>query len=244
MLRAGPPPDKMTRISDLFDLQEIDLEIDARRAAINEAESRLGESEEVEAAAGAVAEREAEVEEIRKKLKASEWEVDDLTNRIKPLEKKLYDGSVHIPKELASIEEDVRSLQARKRVLEDRELDVMSALEEAERALAAAKAEHASLAAAWEAEQQRLKKEKEALTAEVAEFEDRRVAQRSRIDGEALALYDGLRAKHQGRAVAKVERGTCGGCRISLPMSLLQKARGGSDVIVQCSSCERILYVS
>ena len=234
----------MTRISDLFDLQEIDLEIDARRVAISEAESRIGESGEVEAAAGVIIEREADVQELHKKLKAAEWEVEDLTNKIKPLEKKLYGGSVHIPKELASIEEDIHSLQARKRVLEDKELDVMSKLEEAERALAAAKHEHATLLAEWEEEQRRLNQERENLTAEIAQLEDKRAAQRSRINGEALALYDALRAKHQGRAVAKVERGTCGGCRISLPMSLLQRARGGSDVIVQCSSCERILYVS
>jgi predicted nucleic acid-binding Zn-ribbon protein len=52
-----------------------------------------------------------------------------------------------------------------------------------------------------------------------------------------------LLERRQGRAVAKVERGMCGGCRISLPMTVLQKARSGLDV-VQCVSCERILYVS
>jgi uncharacterized protein len=234
----------MTRISDLFDLQDTDLEIDARRAAISDAESRIGESEEVEAAAGAILERGVEVEELHKKLRAAEWEVEDLTNKIKPLEKKLYGGSVHIPKELASIEEDIHSLQARKRILEDKELEVMSELEEAERTLTAARSEHAALASAWEDEQRRLKQEQETLTAEIEQLESKRSAQRSGIDGNALFLYDALRSKHQGRAVAKVERGTCGGCRISLPMSLLQKARSGADVIVQCSSCERILYVS
>ena len=234
----------MTRISDLFDLQEIDLEIDARRAALSEAESRLGESEEVEAAAGVIQEREAGVQDLHKKLRASEWEVDDLTNKIKPLEKKLYGGSVHNPKELAGIEEDVHSLQARKRVLEDKELEVMSELEEAESSLAAARQDLSSLTAAWESEQQSLRQEQETLTAEIEDLEGKRSEQRGHIDGDALLLYDALRSKHQGRAVAKVERGTCGGCRISLPTSLLQKARGGADVIVQCSSCERILYVS
>ena len=234
----------MTRISELFDLQDTDLQIDARRAAIDEAQSRVGKSDDVESAATAIVDREAEVQELHKKLKTAEWEVDDLANKIKPLEKKLYGGSVRIPKELASIEEDIRSLQARKRVLEDRALDVMSRLEEAERALAAAKEEHAALASSWREEQQRLKQEQDTLTAEIEQLEEKRAAQRAQIDGEALAMYDALRPKHQGRAVAKVERGTCGGCRISLPMSLLQKARSASNVIIQCSSCERMLYVS
>jgi predicted nucleic acid-binding Zn-ribbon protein len=234
----------MTRISDLFDLQEIDLEIDARRADLAETESRLGESEEIESAAGAIEELEAGVQDLHKKVREAEWEVEQLTDKIKPLEKKLYGGSVHIPKELASIEDDIRSLQARKRVLEDKELDVMSESDDAEKALAAARKEHAGLVATWEEEQSRLNREKERLTDEIDQLEGRRSAQRVHIDGDALLLYDALRSKHQGRAVAKVERGTCGGCRISLPMSLLQKARAGADVIVQCSSCERILYVS
>ena len=234
----------MTRISDLFDLQDTDLEIDAKRAALSEVESRLGGSEEMESAAGAIKEMEAEVEELHKKLRAAEWEVEELTNKIKPLEKKLYGGSVHIPKELASIDEDIHSIQARKRVLEDKELDVMSESDDAEKALAAAREEHAALVASWEEEQRRLNQEKESLTGEIEQLDGRRSAQRARIDGDALVLYDALRSKHQGRAVAKVERGTCGGCRISLPMSLLQRARAGADIIVQCSSCERILYVS
>jgi uncharacterized protein len=234
----------MTRISELYDLQDIDLEIDSRRAAISDAESHLGESEEVEAAAVIVSEREEAVQESRKALKSAEREIDELTNRIKPFEKKLYDGSLNNPKELAAIQEDIRSIQARKRVLEDKALDIMSSLEEAERALAQAKEEHAALAAAWEAEQRRLKQEIETLSAQIARLEEKREAQRAQVDGQALALYDVLRPKHQGRAVAKVERGTCGGCRISLPMSLLQRARAGANAIVQCSSCERILYVS
>jgi predicted nucleic acid-binding Zn-ribbon protein len=234
----------MTRIADLYELQETDLEIDSRRASIADIESRLGESEEVEVAAVAAAERQEEVDGLRKKLRASEREVDDLTEKIKPMEKKLYGGSVHNPKELASMEEDIHSLQARKRVLEDRELDVMTQLEDAEKALSTAKQEHSKLVAGWQAEQEHLTQERERLLSEIDSLERKRETQRSPIDARTLSMYDAIRSKHQGRAVAKVERGTCGGCRISLPMSLLQKARSSSDAIVQCTSCERILYVS
>jgi predicted nucleic acid-binding Zn-ribbon protein len=234
----------MTRISDLYELQETDLEIDSRRTALEEIEGRLGESEEAEAMAETIKEREVEVREIQKRLRGAEREVDDLTEKIKPLEKKLYAGTLHNPKELASLQEDIQSIQAHKRVLEDSELEVMSQLEEAERALAAARRDLASLVGAWEQEQRELRQRQAELAAEIEALEARRAQQRAGIDAAALSQYDVLRAKHQGRAVAKVERGTCGGCRISLPMSLLQKARGGSDVIIQCSSCERILYVS
>ena len=118
-------------------------------------------------------------------------------------------------------------------------------MEAADEVFDAAQIEHAALLAAWDAEQAKLRQEQETLTAEIAQWETKRSQQRKGIDAGMLVLYDALRATHQGRAVAKVERGTCGGCRISLPMSTLHKARAaGSNAIVQCSSCERILYVS
>ena len=233
----------MSKISDLYGLQEIDLEMDGKQSALAEAEERVGESEEVQAAAEQVEQQRLTVDEMRKRLRAAEWEVDDLTTKIQPVEKRLYGGSVRNPKELADIEEDVRSLQARKRTLEDRALDAMSELEDAERALRAAQEESTALTDSWRDEQARLAAEGEALKAALADLEEQRKEQRGRLDAATLALYDALRSAHQGRAVAKIERGTCGGCRISLPMNILQKARGG-DTFVQCTSCERILYVS
>jgi predicted nucleic acid-binding Zn-ribbon protein len=233
----------MSKISDLYGLQEIDLDIDGKRVALTEAEEGIGDSEEVQAASEKLEQQRGVVEEMRKQLRAAEWEVEDLTTKIEPFEKRLYGGTVRNPKELADIEEDVRGLKSRKRTLEDRALDAMSELEDAERALHAAQEELTTLTDSWRDEQARLTAEGEGLRAALAALEERRTDQRAQLDPAALALYDALRSAHQGRAVAKIERGTCGGCRISLPMNILQKARGG-DTFVQCTSCERILYVS
>jgi predicted nucleic acid-binding Zn-ribbon protein len=234
----------MSKISDLYGLQEIDLEMDSKRTALADAEERMGESEEVQAAAEEVEQRQVIVDELRKRLRAAEWEVDDVASKIQPLEKRLYGGSVRNPKELADIEEDVHALQSRKRSLEDRALDVMSELEEAEKALGAAQAELTALADSWREEQADLSEQQETLKAALSGLEAQQTERRRLLDAETLTLYDALRSAHQGRAVVKVERGTCGGCRISLPMNILQKARGGGDTFVRCTSCERILYVS
>jgi predicted nucleic acid-binding Zn-ribbon protein len=60
------------------------------------------------------------------------------------------------------------------------------------------------------------------------------------MDKLSLQLYENLRLKRQGRAVARVERGTCQGCRIGLPTHLVQRVRTGA-MLVQCPTCERIL---
>jgi predicted nucleic acid-binding Zn-ribbon protein len=116
-------------------------------------------------------------------------------------------------------------------------------VEEQEAALREAEAVLKEVEARWQGEQSDLLGQKERLEAELAELEKSRQAQAGSIDGRVLELYDVLRDRRQGKAVVKVERGMCQGCRISLPMSVLQKTRSGFDV-VQCVSCERILYVS
>jgi predicted nucleic acid-binding Zn-ribbon protein len=120
---------------------------------------------------------------------------------------------------------------------------VMSAAEDAQQAQAEAARALAELEERWEADRARLLSEQQDIRAGLATLEEKRRQHSGQVDAESLRLYETLRASHQGRAVAKVERGTCQGCRITLPMTLLQKARSGA-VIVQCSSCERILYVS
>jgi uncharacterized protein len=234
----------MTKLSDLYGLQEIDLEIDSGLAALAEAEELTGETEELLASRADAESLQQIVRELQRNVHAAEQQVEDMTAKIQPIEKKLYGGSIRNPKELSDLEEDIRSLQSRKRKLEDQLLEVMTELEDAESRLAVGRQTLTELEATWQTEEARLLREQETLKAELAELDKRRNEQARLIGPATLKLYDALRSAHQGRAVAKVERGMCQGCRISLPMTLLQRARGSDETFVQCSSCERILYVS
>ncbi|MER3420422.1 MAG: hypothetical protein C4290_07815, partial [Chloroflexota bacterium] len=68
-----------------------------------------------------------------------------------------------------------------------------------------------------------------------------RLAHAGRVPPQFLALYERLRSIKRGQAVARIERGVCAGCRITLPTTVQQRARAGAQVL-QCPSCERILY--
>jgi predicted nucleic acid-binding Zn-ribbon protein len=95
----------------------------------------------------------------------------------------------------------------------------------------------------WRATQAALEAELAGIEPEVVRLQEQRAKQSKGVDGAALNLYQLLRERRDGQAVVKVERGMCQGCRITLPMSVLQKARSGLG-LVQCVSCERILLVS
>jgi len=233
----------VTSIAELYALQETDLAIEAARAALADIESRLGEAEELVAAREAVVARQEEARAAEKRFKEQEFLADEVTRKIEPIEKKLYAGSVHNPKELEDLQQDIDSLKRRRSTLDDEALAAMEALEEAQQALRGAQLELEQLERTHGAEQQELQSRKREIEREIAASQARRAEQAPGIDEGLMRLYDRLAATRQGRAVAKVVGGACQGCRISLPTNLVQRARASSE-IVQCSSCERILYVT
>jgi hypothetical protein len=226
----------------LYELQEVDLEIEAKREALSLVESRLGESEALAEARISLAREEEQLAELERSQRLGEWEVEDLRAKTALLEGKLYGGSVKSPKELASLQGQAEHLNRRKRGLEDKVFDIMTEVEALQKRLTIKSSEAERMEENWREEQASLSREHAELSDALATLDRKRNDLTSRIDEASLELYQTLRKKRQGRAVAKVEQGMCQGCRIVLPMSELQRARMGQE-LVQCSSCERILYV-
>jgi hypothetical protein len=232
----------VTSIAELYTLQELDLALDAARAGLDDAASRIGEPEELVEAREAVGERQQELRAAEKQFKEREWETDELRGKIDSLEGSLYKGSAHDPKELGDLQREIDSLKRRRSDLEDLALEAMEGLDQTQQALEDAERELQELTETSGTEQGELRDRQRSLEEEITDLEVRRGEQVARIDSSLLGLYDQLLDSRQRRAVVKLEGGSCQGCRISLPMNLLQRARSGSGV-VQCSSCERILYV-
>jgi len=227
----------------LYELQEVDLAIEAKREALSNVQSRLGQSQALDEARANLATQKNCVDELNVSQRAGEWEVEDLRTKVAVVEEKLYGGSVKNPKELASLQEQAEYLKKRRREEEDRLLDIMTDAEEAQTNLAMISQEVESLEKSWKEGQAELSREQDKLSTNLANLEQRRKDLGSRIDETSLRLYEELRTKKKGRAVAKVEQGMCQGCRIVLPVRELQRARASQE-LVQCGNCERILYVS
>ena len=85
-----------------------------------------------------------------------------------------------------------------------------------------------------QAEDAERQKALDALTAE-------RAALVSAIDKRVLAIYDSAFAKRQGIAVAEAKDGICTICHVRLRPQVFNDVRR-NEAIVQCDSCQRILY--
>jgi predicted nucleic acid-binding Zn-ribbon protein len=230
----------MTSAADLFALQEIDLQRDARRAIIADAEARMGETDELYEARESVEDAVAAQERLRKRQREFEAQLADLEAKIKPIDTRLYDGSVRNPKELQDLQKELNILKGNRDKLDEQGLQLMESLEAATRAAEEARAEVVRVEAEWQEDQKHLESTKTKAESELEGLDGQRAMQTKGMDLGALGLYENLRATKQGRGAAKVVQGVCQGCRVSLPTHLTQRLRVGRELI-QCPRCERIL---
>ena len=233
----------MSAVTQLYALQDIDLSIAASKNALDEAEALIGNTDELEAAREAAASANEALQAAERVFKERENEANDLALKIEPLEKKLYQGTILNPKELDDLQKDIESLKKRRDQLDEQAIEAMDALEDAQRAQKETQERLDAMEADHKAGQTALHERIAALQLEIQELQSERDEQAADVEPSLLQLYGRVAAIRQNRAVAKVEGGACQGCRLSLPSSLIQRARGGGN-IVQCSSCERILLVT
>ncbi len=225
----------------LNQLQEVDLEIESNELALAQITSQLGESQAVVRARTKLKSEQQHLEELGQQQHSAEWEIEDIVNKLTTAEEKLYSGRIKNPKELANLQHEVDGLRTRRNQLEDKALEIMDQVELSTASVATLSNELKTLETDWHSQQQQLLANMEQLKTTLADLERKRQLLSAKIDPQAIEFYQELK-KQKGRAVAKVEQGICRGCRILLPTTELQRARG--DSLVQCSSCGRILFLA
>lgn len=232
----------LTQVTDIRTLQEIDDEAATLRAALEDVERRLRGSEELNEARRTSAAVDSELADVRRAQRRIEGEVEGLTARIEPEEKRLYDGSVRNPKELQNIQHELEALKQQRTKLEDQLLEVMTNLDRVEREQVSATKTLTREEARWEKDQGDLKHESFRLNDLITRADARREAQKLKINPRNLVVYEEVRRRRGGVAVARVSGGNCGGCRVAIPEAVRRRAFG-ADQLAQCPNCERILYV-
>lgn len=232
----------MSQVTNIRTLQELDDEAARIRAALDDIERRLQGSEDLERARAAFESIDAELAAARREQRRLDGEISVLNARIQPEEKRLYDGSVRNPKELGNIQHELELLKQQRSKLEDQLIEVMSRIESLESGHAAATAALSRAQASWETEKRSLQDEAARLSAALTGAEAKREAQKLKVTPAALHLYEDVRRRKGGVAVAHIQGSMCTGCRVTIPEAIRRRAFQ-PDQLAQCPNCERILYV-
>jgi predicted nucleic acid-binding Zn-ribbon protein len=230
----------MSVARQLYQLQEIDLEIADEERRLEQVNGRLGDDKVVVAVQQKLDMEKEKQGELQHQQRSLEGEIDDLAAKIKKGEDELYSGRITNPKELSNLQHEIELLKTKRDQLETKDLELMERVESVESAMAALQGELKEVTSAWQREQEQLRKEKAALESSLDDLNRKRQTLAAEVEPKVITLYEQLR-KNKGFAVARVEQGICRGCRISLSSSELQQARSGA--LVQCGSCNRILYL-
>lgn len=221
-------------------MQQLDLELQKKQQELNEVENQLSDNKALVVAESKVASQKEQLEDAKKKQKSSDWELEDLQEKIRQIDSKLYSGKTKDPKELVNLEKEVKGLKSQIRTKEDTLLALMSQVEETEAKVKTTAEEIERLKREWEQRQETFRPRKGEIETVLAKLKGDRNGLAQQIDSEAFNIYERIRLT-RGQAVVKVERGRCLGCHITVPTSQWQKAKAGD--LIQCNNCSRILYL-
>ena len=228
----------MTSAKTLYDLQQIDLNIEKEQETLDDINRQLGESEALAQVKAALLTEQKHLAETEKRQRDVEWEIEDLRSSIKQLNDKLYGGKSKNPKELVSLEKELEIFKAKLRQKEDDLLDQMAEIESLQDKIKINSERLGNMEEEWQREQKELAQRQAKVKSRLSELSRTRKALASDIAKQTLELYEGIRSR-KGQAVVKIEQGRCQGCRLNLAVNELQRARAGA--LIQCSSCGRIL---
>ncbi len=228
------------RVGALYELQLIDKESGEIRATLDRLESELEQSEELLSAGRKLAEAEESLRKSRAEVRRLELDLQGISSKITSTGAALYGGEVTNPKELASLQQEMEYLQRRQSEIEDSVLEMMAEAEERESRLGLDREHVQSVEQEWGAQEKELRQQAKELRSRLASLQEARRQTLGGVSVGDLAVYEGLRRRKGGQAVALLEGGICQGCRVALPTSLVQKVRRGEDLIL-CGSCQRIL---
>jgi hypothetical protein len=181
-------------------------------------------------------------DELGDRQAALEQQIEASKTRRDTLEKRLFGGQVVAARELQAMNEEVNHLARHISELEDREIEVMEALEPLDRELQAGDERRDGLEADADRLRGAIATTEQALDVELTEENRARAAAASEVRDDLLARYEQLRSKLGGTGAARLAGGSCSGCHLTLSSMELDRVRKAPpDAVITCEQCGRIL---
>lgn len=224
----------------LYQLQDVEVTMARKRKRLGEITKLLGDSQAVQAAQATLQAAEARLKPLKTRQRDLELQLQSTRQKHKATEERLYSGAVRNPKELQDMQQEIVALKKRDAELQDQELEVMVAIDEAQAEVSAAQA-HLERVNAQLAEQHgELVAEKLALERDLSQLEDQRQRISRTIQPEHLKLYTSLKPSKGGHPVASLKGTHCSACGIE-QTSVVVKAVKSGEPFTYCTNCRRIL---
>ncbi len=233
----------MNRVQLLMNLQAVDYEWDDKGRRYQTVRTLLADASEHSKLSTHHEKIQQNLSTTRAKLRDSELELATLQIKYKEVTKSLYSGHVLNPRDLDNLQKESISLKSRLEHLENDTLALMSETEDLEEQRKESEAALYAFENTWAVEQVNLAQESNALRSRLHELQEQRDRLRGALGRADLTLYDELRAKKGGNAMAQMVANSCQTCHVSVPSRKAYLVEAGEDIVL-CEGCGRILYVA
>jgi len=242
---ASPGAAPASPLEVLLEVQDHDTAIDQlrhrretlpERAELRAIEARLSELDRKSKEIGVGR------DELGTRQATFEQQIEASKTRRAELERKMFAGVVTAPRELQAMDDEVRHLVRHISELEDREIEVMEALEPLDDALAQAEQERVKLEEDAIRLRSQVSKEEASLDSDISAQGAERAGLASGIPQELIKAYEQLRKRLGGTGAARLVGGSCSGCHLALPSMEVDRIRKAPpDAVITCDQCGRIL---
>ncbi|MCD6424793.1 MAG: hypothetical protein J7L35_04765 [Anaerolineales bacterium] len=231
----------MGRSKTLYQIQQYNTQIDDSSSRILEINAILIDNDLLIKAQKIRTDAEAVLLGKKKVLTSAETIVGDHSLKIDQNQKKLYSGLVTNPKELEDLQLESESLNKYLSVLEERQLEAMLDMEEAQKEFDAASVEVTSIQTNMDAEHANLLSEKEGLEISISDINAQKESYLSSTEIPDFSTYEALRKSSGGIAVTLMISNSCSSCGANIPSAIAQEARSPTKLAF-CPTCKRILH--
>ena len=235
----------MSSFDGLIDLQTSDTELAqlSHRAAHLPEQLKLNECD---AALVALRDRLAptmrERAGLTERQEAFEHQLTEIDAKIASAGKQLYSGTVTASRELQALEADITSLKKHRNDVEDHELEVLVACEPLDATLAEGDRQRAAIDEQAKEFHTAKAEAMVVIEQETQRITAQRMEQRAALDAALLARFDAVAKVNRGVGAARLDHGTCMGCRIKLPSVEIDRIRHlEPDAVYTCEECGVIL---
>jgi predicted nucleic acid-binding Zn-ribbon protein len=229
----------------LLEVQDHDTAVDQlrhRRSSLREQSELAGVEGRLAGLESRAAEVQAGRDELGVRQAALEEQIEVSRARQTELERRMYGGQVSAARDLQAMDDEVKHLKRHISELEDREIEIMEALEPLDGELATAETQRAALRQDRDRLREAIAEAMAKIDADIASQGEARLAAAATVPADLLTRYERLRATLAGTGAARLVGGSCSGCHLTLPAMEVDRIRKAPpDEVITCDQCGRIL---
>lgn len=230
----------LPELNNLISLQTVDLEIKGLMQVQQELpESMRGLESKLTEVKAIAAEKEQELEEIRKQHRQMEAEMAMLDEGITRSRQRLMEIKDNI--EYKAMLKEIAFKEDRKDQKETEVLEVLDQIESLNSDLLSLHQEVASRQEVFDKMQAEVQAEMAQQMEKLQDLQAQRQEIQKNIPKQLLKRYDFIREKRQGIAIAEVRQGICQACHMNLPPQKFIELQMDKELMT-CPHCQRIIY--